>query len=699
KDIIQLGDVVSTISHEYLLEFTSEYGIPESLHPELPGPEEPIMEFSEGKVGVYTKFFEFANYHMDLFSLIIALNPTKVKTETRPRAAHEVPLPIATASRVIDMEDMVVASGSSGTPFALEKSPLYFTDEDPPQIITEKGEAATTEVIPEPSLEKEMAAMGPLVNKKRRKRDNEGAEANAPPKVLRKDHAAFRPAQSILEGTSLVPMGLDTGFTISAPATQDAPTPVKSVSDPDLLGKWPPRSPPGCCYHGGVRPILCEKSGVREIDLLPIRGRVTRRYLSTGVAMGSQLRLRFKQEVRLLKKAKAKIARRDQRIQAREEEAEVDMNKTAEAKNAKLAKEMESLRVQFSDLQVSNIQLSKQVSNVQAQVTGEEKVKFSFKEFKRYEDDKVEQRCAKMDARLDKLSVDVDEELYPHMLTAIAGHHWVIGHGLRLAVMKYAESLELRADRDLVAIEAYDLEADSKYVNALQDLKDLCYPLVDQLEKLKDAPMDLIIVSLYLESDTEEDAPQWIRDLLPSSSQLRIPISRANKSRAEKKKKCRGTHGVGFVHHARSDGIPASVPTIAPRGLAILLADVATQTEKVPKDVVMGSMGEPGIVGTRGSCSGHVSDGSQAFVVSDSHLGCVAVGVVNGGQVRNINQAGLCSAANVVDNVNPNFDVQGFCRMVDTEISGTSLNETRKRSRDTMTTCGNVDGSGCSSSR
>nr|GFC83320.1 hypothetical protein [Tanacetum cinerariifolium] len=36
----------------------------------------------------------------------------------------------------------------------------------------------------------------------------------------------------------------------------------------------------------------------------------------------------------------------------------------------------------------------------------------------------------------------------------------------------------------------------------------------------------------------------------------------ANVSRAEKKKKCRivcRTHGVGSVHHARSDGVPVSV--------------------------------------------------------------------------------------------------------------------------------------------
>nr|GEU81586.1 cyclin-dependent kinase inhibitor [Tanacetum cinerariifolium] len=59
---MMLENAVSTIFHEYLLEFTSEYCIPESLHPEFHGPEDPIVEFPGGKVGVYTKFFEFANF-------------------------------------------------------------------------------------------------------------------------------------------------------------------------------------------------------------------------------------------------------------------------------------------------------------------------------------------------------------------------------------------------------------------------------------------------------------------------------------------------------------------------------------------------------------------------------------------------------------------------------------------------------------
>nr|GFA51602.1 hypothetical protein [Tanacetum cinerariifolium] len=193
---------------------------------------------------------------MDLFSLINVLNPAKVKTGTRPRAAHEVSLLTATANHVIDMKDTVGSSESSGTPSTLEKSPLDFANEDPPQMSAESGEAegqvhdelaygnpsaedvTTAEVMSDPSLEKEVAAIGPPVNKRRRRRGKEETEANAPPRVLRKDHAAFRLAQGTLEGESLVPVGLDTGWTIFITATHDAPT---SVSDPGPLSYAKPQ--------------------------------------------------------------------------------------------------------------------------------------------------------------------------------------------------------------------------------------------------------------------------------------------------------------------------------------------------------------------------------------------------------------------------------------------------------------------------
>nr|GFC86998.1 transposase (putative), gypsy type [Tanacetum cinerariifolium] len=135
-----------------------------------------------------------------------------------------------------------------------------------------------------------------------------------------------------------------------------------------------------------------------------------------------------------------------------------------------------------------------------------------------------------------------------------------------------------QAQSTLESIEAYDPEAETKYIVALQPLNDLKYPLVDQLKGLKDSPMDVIMAALYLESDTGDDAQQWAC----KEEMLLVDAIAANASRAEKKKKCRivyRTHGVGSAHHARSDGVPVSIPTIIPQGLALLLADAATQTD------------------------------------------------------------------------------------------------------------------------
>nr|GEW69222.1 transposase (putative), gypsy type [Tanacetum cinerariifolium] len=47
RDSVQLETAVNTISYEYLLDFTLEYGISEALHPELPGPGDRIVDFPE----------------------------------------------------------------------------------------------------------------------------------------------------------------------------------------------------------------------------------------------------------------------------------------------------------------------------------------------------------------------------------------------------------------------------------------------------------------------------------------------------------------------------------------------------------------------------------------------------------------------------------------------------------------------------
>ncbi|GJR51278.1 hypothetical protein Tco_1401799 [Tanacetum coccineum] len=669
RDTIQLENAVSTISQEYLLEFTSEYGIPEGLHPELPGLEDTIVDFPEGDLSLCedraSTSYVRANYRISSGDIYAHSRPVlhhneRISSESdvwcARRQRHARPLlggswstRTMTVSVAVEwqshsaMREVSFSSGG-GTQDGL-------THEEPPEET-----AMTTEVAEEAVLGEEMASVEPVVNKRRKqlrcKRGNEEVEVNAPPKVLRKDQA-YGPTQSTTGGKSLASIGLEAGIPIPTPTPQDIPA---DVSDPDPLSYSKPQSvseqdiaesskgasvagdpeseksssftsiigSPGGIYQPGwgvtnscrldtsdacqdVVDHIVPPEYFSELRHLPNDDFISlyNMNLARQMAMGSQLRLRLDAEVKSLKVVETEVHGLRNQAQNLKTllEAEVDMKKATEARNADLAKEVESLCAKFADLQVNNSQLSQQVSTLQAQVTGEEKIKAAFEEFKRLEDEKVEQRCAEMDARLDALSIDFDEELYPHMLTAIAGRRWVIGHGLRLAVMKCAESTDLRqafadvvsagivkgmseglkygvehggAKLDLAALEAYDPEAEGKYIAALTALRDMKYPLVDQLEQLKDAPIDLLMASLHLESDTGEDAPPFIRDLRPSSSQLQEHV--VSEVRDHKKP------WAFKEEDARRDAVAAEYKSVIEEKevsdcLQILLEDAATQTE------------------------------------------------------------------------------------------------------------------------
>ncbi|GKD29070.1 hypothetical protein Tco_1239848, partial [Tanacetum coccineum] len=368
------------------------------------------------------------------------------------------------------MEEPAMETESSGTPSTIERSSLDFANENPSQQIT--SDDGTEDQV-------------------------QGIVASEVPPPENVTTAGVTPKidlgeESTAGGKSLSSVGLETRSTFPVPAPQEI---LADASDPDPLSYVTRKHIPAMVG--------------RDQQLLPGH---PRNMPGPGVPLSTA------REAKLLKKSVTQVARRDKRIQARENkiknieallEAEADMKKSTEAKNAELVKELESLRAQ------------------------------------------VEKSCAEIDACLDALSIDFDEELYPHMLTAIAGRRWVIGYGLRLAVMKCVESAELRqafadmvsagitkgmseglkhgvehgkASLDLEVIEAYDLEVNTKYVADLRALRDLKYPMVDQLESLKDAPIDVIMESLHLENDSGEDAPQWIRELRPSSSQTKIHV-------------------------------------------------------------------------------------------------------------------------------------------------------------------------------
>nr|GEU41219.1 transposase (putative), gypsy type [Tanacetum cinerariifolium] len=546
-----------------------------------------IVDFPEGKVGVYTKFFEFANFrlplsqflfdilgyyqiHLSQLSIIGAakgvpdycglayecsegwdagreyvfpkgcdntehtpypnLETTRsttllsrvepqilperrgVKIGSRPRAAHEVPLLTVTANRVIEMEDPAAATDSSGVPSIIERSLLDFANENPSQQSTgPKDQVATAPEVPPP--------------------ENVTTTGIAPEADPAERVAATGPFAIKEHWKSLAAIELGMGSTCPIHAPQGAPV---DVSDPDPLSFADPQTRPSAnvtqsskgaaaaedpesentsfaSMVGSSKSIYRPEWGITNGCLLDVPEACQDLVDHIAPPGGSpgQEDSGQKNEIKNLETLL---------------EAEADMRKTAENKSAELSTELENMRALFSNLQVSNNRLSQQVSTLQEQVIGEEKIKAAVEEFKRYKDNRVEQHCAEMDA----LSINFDEELYPHMLTAIAGIAKGMSEGLKHRVEHG------KAKLDLEAIEAYDPKAKAKYIAALHALKNL--------------NSSHLTIPVYPEVCDPMDPWACKEEILLAD------VIAANISRAEKKKRYRV-------------------------GLAILLVDVATQTD------------------------------------------------------------------------------------------------------------------------
>ena len=62
----QLEEFRSEMDEDELRQFTSDYFIPLAVHPEVPDADACIADFPKGKIGVYTRFFEFANQRVPI---------------------------------------------------------------------------------------------------------------------------------------------------------------------------------------------------------------------------------------------------------------------------------------------------------------------------------------------------------------------------------------------------------------------------------------------------------------------------------------------------------------------------------------------------------------------------------------------------------------------------------------------------------
>ncbi|GKC37487.1 hypothetical protein Tco_1049871 [Tanacetum coccineum] len=68
-----ITDVKLVLTQKNFDALCHKFHIPEEVHPQLPTPDQTIHDKPEGKIGIYTRFFDFANYRLPLSSFFVTV--------------------------------------------------------------------------------------------------------------------------------------------------------------------------------------------------------------------------------------------------------------------------------------------------------------------------------------------------------------------------------------------------------------------------------------------------------------------------------------------------------------------------------------------------------------------------------------------------------------------------------------------------
>nr|GEV02992.1 hypothetical protein [Tanacetum cinerariifolium] len=143
------------------------------------------------------------------------------------------------------------------------------------------------------------------------------------------------------------------------------------------------------------------------------------------VCMVSELCLRYEHEIMTKEKYEMKFTDSAAMVQQRNAE-KANLRARLEKSEAKAAK-------------------NANCDGLRDQVAGEGKMREEFVSQQDAAERRFSEQAAALDARIADMRRDMDNDLYPHILTAVVGQRWVVGHGIRLAVHKCARSVECRS--------------------------------------------------------------------------------------------------------------------------------------------------------------------------------------------------------------------------------------------------------------
>ncbi|GJU36712.1 hypothetical protein Tco_1185066 [Tanacetum coccineum] len=542
---------------------------------------------------------------MDLFSVVHLSKPKLVTEGVRPLRDGEEPLLESTAGRTMELvlEQPEVESTDVLAPTPLRSVPGA-TVEPPRLDATSVGSSEDADVA---GAESEAGEVDSGLKRKRATSDD-GAGTSK-----RVRHVSLGGSTSTEEETPDAPP------TLAAKEVTETPPPnVEATSDSSAPVTHAVQSPPQ------TSPLTADdisrrdrETGPKAFEGMPVDQLMEEFDMVTAqqAALVAQLRARFSSE-------RSQSVQKDEEIlllktqladaQAEAESSRSYAQKLAEEKMALLVK-VEQERANSADYKASCHWAVKYLEG------GKNNHFAGLDEFRQ----RVEELLEKQEEKLRKLSIEYDEELYPHMLSAIAERRWLISHGLRLAAMSALESQEVKQsfgdvvkcalargkaeaveelhEKKLLTVPAaqvpgYNDNAYEELVAAMETMKLLELPHIAQLERDQDYPIGVIMAGLTLARHATEAAeaqPDYF--FKPDVAQLQVPIFacprdifnpfalekeiplkeslEAHAIRLAKKKRVKGKAilcGVSAAHIPHSDGVPVSVATVSPKDSELL---------------------------------------------------------------------------------------------------------------------------------
>ncbi|GKA21304.1 hypothetical protein Tco_0701293 [Tanacetum coccineum] len=190
-----MGSITSlkcALTQEHLDAICVKYFVPEEVHPQLPSPDSTMHKRPAGKVGMYTRFFDYANYQMDLNAFIRIPDPRKVRIVERARAENERLIVTVAKHRTMTLLPTLVVRSSRELSASVERE--FIRDASVGDGVDQGFDSVGGQDNVEPTVpvteHVETKIPGPKRSKKKRvTRGGEGTPgASHPPKRLRADY-------------------------------------------------------------------------------------------------------------------------------------------------------------------------------------------------------------------------------------------------------------------------------------------------------------------------------------------------------------------------------------------------------------------------------------------------------------------------------------------------------------------------------